>query len=193
MRIPVATARSRTTLDGLGGLQNPAASVEREAFAKGYAQGERAGFEAGAQRAEAMLRRLAQTLDELAGLRVAIVRQTERQIVQLAIAIARRIVRREVEMDTELMLALARVALDRLEARMPAVVRLHPDDAALVARAGDTLGSHVKVVADATMARGGCAIESEFGVVDAGVEAQLQEVSRALLGDQAVPVANDPD
>ncbi len=41
------------------------ASVEREAFGKGYEAGERAGAEAGATRAEAMLRRLSETLDEL--------------------------------------------------------------------------------------------------------------------------------
>ena len=36
-------------------------ALEREAFTKGYAQGERAGLEAGGKRAEAMLRRVAQT------------------------------------------------------------------------------------------------------------------------------------
>src|SRR5688572_12218244 len=35
------------------------AALEREAFTKGYAQGERAGLEAGGKRAEAMLRRVA--------------------------------------------------------------------------------------------------------------------------------------
>jgi flagellar assembly protein FliH len=192
LRMPVA-GRARP-VDGVSGLQNQAASVERDAFAKGYAQGERAGFEAGAQRAEAMLRRLAQTLDELAGLRGTIIRQTERQMIQLALAIAKRILRREAAIDAELMLALARVALDRLETRMPATVRLHPDDAALAARSGDALGSHIKVVADPSMTRGGCLVESEFGAIDAGVDAQLQEVSRALLGDEAAvppPVADE--
>jgi flagellar assembly protein FliH len=186
-------ARARP-MDGLAGLQNQAASVERDAFAKGFAQGERAGFEAGAQRADAMLRRLSQTLDELAGLRSTIIRQTERQMIQLALAIARRIVRREVTLDAELMIALARVALDRLEARTPATVRLNPEDAALAAQSGEAFGAHVKIVADSTMARGGCAIESEFGAIDASVEAQLHEVSRALLGDEAAaaaPVANE--
>src|SRR4051794_10994157 len=49
------------------------AELEREAFASGYAEGERAGFDAGAHRAEAMLRRLAATLDELTTLRRATV------------------------------------------------------------------------------------------------------------------------
>src|SRR5262245_40363068 len=45
------------------------ADLEREAFARGHEQGERAGFEAGAQRADAMLRRLAGTIEELGTLR----------------------------------------------------------------------------------------------------------------------------
>src|SRR4029450_13839564 len=48
--------------------QERLAALEREAFTKGYAQGERAGLEAGGKRAEAMLRRVAQTIEELGGL-----------------------------------------------------------------------------------------------------------------------------
>ena len=58
------------------------AALEREAFTKGYAQGERAGLEAGGKRAEAMLRRVAQTLEELGGLRQSLVHETEREMVQ---------------------------------------------------------------------------------------------------------------
>src|SRR5690349_16712897 len=88
-------------------LENQAhlAALEREAFAKGYAQGERAGIEAGGKRAEAMLRRVAQTLTDLSGLRDTLIQQTERQMVQLALTIARRIVLREVTLDPELIAA----------------------------------------------------------------------------------------
>jgi flagellar assembly protein FliH len=178
---------------GAATRQAYAAAIERDAFAKGYAQGERAGFEAGSQRAEAMLRRLAQTLDELAGLRSTIIRQTERQMIKLSLAIARRIVLREVAVDGELMLALARVALDRLEARTPATIRLNPEDATLVGRATETLGNHVTIVADPSITRGGCLVESEFGAVDASVEAQLQEVSRALVGEEMSAPRAFPD
>src|SRR5215211_7651732 len=61
------------------------AALEREAFAKGYEQGERAGGEAAAQRGEAILRRLAQTVEELTTLRAEMIHQTERQMVQLAL------------------------------------------------------------------------------------------------------------
>jgi flagellar biosynthesis/type III secretory pathway protein FliH len=39
-------------------------AIERDAFAKGYAQGERAGESAAAARNEAVLQRLAATIDE---------------------------------------------------------------------------------------------------------------------------------
>jgi|WetSurMetagenome_2_1015567.scaffolds.fasta_scaffold28493_2 flagellar assembly protein FliH len=162
------------------------AALERDAFAKGYEQGERAGAEAGAKRAEAMLRRLAQTLDELADVRRAMIHQTERQMVQLAMAIAKRVVRREVAIDRELTLTMARVALDRLGDSTSVTVHLHPDDFNATVAGHDSLhaGSRVTVVADPGMSRGGCRVESDFGYVDASVDAQFHELARALLADE---------
>lgn len=171
-----------TTLDQPSHL----GALEREAFAKGYAQGERAGHEAGAKRAEATLRRLTLTLEELSRLRKSVIRETEQQMVQLALTLARRVVKREVTLDPDLVGAMAHVALDRLGQDSPATIRLNPDDyAAVVASRGEGwAGSHVTVVADAAIARGGCLVESDFGMVDASVDAQIDELSRALLGDR---------
>jgi flagellar assembly protein FliH len=159
------------------------AALERDAFAKGYAQGERAGAEAGARRSEAMLRRLGETLNEIAGLRERILRQSERQLVELALALARRIVRREVARDDEFLMALARVAVDRLGESSSATIHLHPDDFARTParHVEEWSASHVKVVPDAAVPRGGCRVESPFGFVDAGIDAQFQELARALL------------
>jgi len=167
------------------------AALEREAFAKGYEQGERAGLEAGGKRAEAMLRRVAQTLEDLATLRESLIRQTERQVVQLALVIARRIVQREVSLDEEFIAALTHVALDRLGHRAGATVRLHPEDYTVVmAGRGETWnGSEgpVTVVPDVSVSRGGCVVESELGFIDASLDAQFQEMARAVLGDTDEP------
>src|SRR4051812_47251167 len=100
------------------------AALERDAFAKGFAQGERSGAEASATRSEAMLRRLTHTLEDLVRLRSEMIRKTERQVVQLAMAVATRIVSREIAVDRELLVAMARVALDRLGDTASARVRL---------------------------------------------------------------------
>lgn len=165
--------------------QSQLAALERDAFAKGFAQGERAGLEAAGQRGEAMLRRLTETLGELTVVRDRMIHQTERQMVELALAIAKRIVNREVAIDRDLLIAMARVALDRLGEAAHITVRLSPDDFAVTgaAQMAQLTGSNVEVVADARISRGGCRVDSDLGVLDAGIEAQLQEVARALLGE----------
>jgi flagellar assembly protein FliH len=183
------------------GLQAPSpdqdarlASLEREAFTKGYAAGERAGVEAGARRADAMLRRVAQTIEDLAQLRQAIVRQTEQQMVELAIALARRVVLRELSLDPDLVAALAHVAVERLGQQTPATIRLHPEDYATVAaqRGEQWEGAQVTVLPDPAVQRGGCLVESDFGLIDATVDGQFAELSRALLGE-AVATAPESD
>ena len=167
------------------------AALEREAFAKGFSQGELAGAEAAGQRGEMMLHRLMQTLEELTQVRAQMIQQTERQMVQLAMAIARRVVHREVTLDPDLLIAMARVAMERLGETAQVKVRLHPDDyeAAGAARVSQLAGSNVMILADAHLSRGGCRIESDMGILDAGVNAQLQEIARALLGeDEAAPL-----
>ena len=168
--------------------QQRLATLEREAFAKGYEQGERAGTEAAGKRGEAMLRRLSDTLTELTSLRASMIRQTENQIVELALAVARRVVHREISLDRNLMIAIVRVALDRLGESAHVTVRLHPEEfeATGAARVAEFAGSDITFVPDARVGRGGCRVESDMGMLDASVDAQIQEIARALLGEDHV-------
>jgi flagellar assembly protein FliH len=160
------------------------AAIEREAFAKGFAQGEGAGNEAAAARGEAMLRRLALTIDEMAVLRADMIQKAERQLVQLALAIARRITLRELTIDRTLLSAMARVALDRLGETSSATIRLHPDDYRAITPPGqaDATTGSLRVVADPAIAPGGCVVQSDLGLIDVGLDAQLTEIGGALLG-----------
>lgn len=164
--------------------QSQLAELEREAFAKGFGQGERSGQEAADQRGEAMLRRLTQTLQELTELRSKMIHQTERQMVELVLAVARRVVHREVSLDPDLLVAMARVALDRLGEAAQITVRLNPDDYKTTgaARIAQVTASNVSVVADGRISRGGCRVESEMGLLEAGIDAQIHEIAQALLG-----------
>jgi flagellar assembly protein FliH len=162
------------------------AALERDAFAKGYAQGERAGAEAAAKRGDAMLRRLSDTLEELTMLRAEMMRQSERQLVQLALAIAARIIHREVSLDRGLLVAMARVAIDRLGELASATIRLNPEDFAATSAAADGSwqSDQVRVVADPMVNRGGCLVQSDFGLMDVGIDAQFRELARAVLGER---------
>ena len=166
-------------------IQAQLGQVERDAFARGFAQGEASATATSSERGEEMLQRLTQTLQDLQRLRAEMIRQTERQMVQLALAVARRIAHREISLDQDLLIAMARVALERLGENARATVRLHPEDfqATGGARVGQALGTNVTVLADPHVERGGCRVESDLGTIDAGIDAQIQEIARALLGD----------
>jgi len=170
-------------------------AIEREAFRRGFAEGERTTARVAAATSDTMRGQLAQTLEDLTRLRADLIRGTERQVVELAMSVANRIVRREVALDRELLLAMARVALDRLGDSTSAKIRLHPDDHAVVERQGSLAGqSAIQIIPDASIARGGCLVESDFGLVDVGVDAQVEELTHSLLaGDEdslePVPVA----
>jgi flagellar assembly protein FliH len=181
-----AVAKQKAATEAVD-LEAHRAAVERDAFAKGFAQGEKAGAEAAGKRGEVMLRRLTETLDELTTLRAQMIHQTEHQMVQLALAVARRVVQREISLDRDLLVAMARVALDRLGESAQVTVRLSPEDFEVIitARNTDWAGTNVTVVADPRISRGGCRIESDLGAMDAGADAQIQEIARALLGDSA--------
>jgi flagellar assembly protein FliH len=163
--------------------------AERNAFLDGYAQGERAGADAASKRSEATLRALTSAIDDLVKLRTDIIQRTERQMVQLALSIARRIVGREISLDRSLIVAMARVAVERLGSHASATVRLHPDDYAAIAAAlsHHTDSPHVQVVADPAVQRGGCLVDSDFGFMDVSPDAQFDELARRLLEDPAPP------
>lgn len=178
------TQRVTTTPTPSGTSGEDVTTLQQAAFAQGYAQGERAGVEVAARQLQAVHERLGQTIDRVAGLRETLTYRTEREVVELALAIAARILHREVALDRELLLVMARIALDRMGDSTAATIRLHPDDeaAARRGREGWTAGT-VSVVADPAVEAGGCLVQTDHGQIEVGVDAQIRELATALLGD----------
>jgi len=158
--------------------------ITRDAYERGLADGHAAGTAAEVERGRAEFARLLTSLDSLAAARGEMIRATEHQMVELALAVARRIVQREVSLDRDLLVSMAHVALLRLEQGVAVTIRFNPDDYAstIASQTRRWAGMPVTVAPDGNLARGECRVESAFGRVEAGVEAQLQEVGLALLG-----------
>ena len=164
-------------------------ALEREAFTKGYANGEREGAAAAAKRTDALIAKMSATLDELSALRAGVLHRTERDVVRVCMAMAEKILHRTLDDDPELLLTMARVAIDRLGDGVVATVHVHPDDHASLsaarARRPEVVSPAVAIAADPTVARGGCVVKSEFGATDLGLDVQMAELSRALLGSES--------
>lgn len=151
-----------------------------EAFARGVAQGR---LEA-EQDVVAERERLAGTIQDLAALRPRVIETAERDVMQLAVGMARRVLHREVQLDPDILLAMARVALVRLGHRVVATAHLHPDDLAAIERPGVAIDG-LTLRADPDLPRGGCRLVSDAGEIDLGVDAQMSELSRVLLGESS--------
>jgi flagellar assembly protein FliH len=171
------------------------AEIEHDAFAKGFEHGERAGVEAAGSEARGLLQRLAASIEELSATRETMIRRTERQVVELAMAIARQMLQREITVDRGLLLAMARVALDKLGDHEAATIRLHPDDYAIVNSSADRewASDQVSIVADSAVARGGCLVQCDAGLMRVGLESQFNELARTLLGEYSGDTADQAE
>ena len=113
------------------------------------------------------------------------------QVVRMALRVAEKVLRRKLETTPEAMLPMVDEALRSLQGQQQTriVLRIHPaDQPVLESRRQHWLDRHpgigsLQIVVDESMSRGGCRIESEFGMVDATVETQIEVIERHLLGE----------
>jgi flagellar assembly protein FliH len=168
-------------------IADRAAVAERDGFDRGFAHGEQAAREAERLRTDTQIAKLAGTIAELSSLRAEMLRRAEQDVVRLALAIAERIVRREVQVDRQLLLTMAETAARKL-ANSPVInIHMHPDDllSATSGRGAASADGPIRMLADANMAPGGCLVQSVFGTIDVGIDAQMREIARQLLGVEA--------
>ncbi len=164
-----------------------AAEIEKEAYEKGFSEGERAGRETGEEMVEAVLKQYTQTLEELKGLRHKLLTGSEREVVRLSLEVAKKVVKREVCVDEELILALVKVALSRLADQSLMTVRVNPKDCQSILHFRvspghrDSWHDGIKLVEDPLITRGGCLIETDSGVIDARVEEQFREIEKGFF------------
>ncbi len=126
--------------------------------------------------------RLASTLRDLVVLKRRMRGEAESDVVKLSLAIARRILHRELTVDPESIQGVVHAALQKLENREIASVRVCPSAVETVRsaleRAGVTTG--ISVIADPKMHNGDLVFETTLGELDASIETQLKEIARGF-------------
>ena len=111
-----------------------------------------------------------------------------------ALSLARQIVRSEITARPQSVAAVAQEALETLMLSARHItLRVHPDDQPLVAEgAGELLAARgARLVADAEVARGGCVVESNIGLVDASIETRWRRAAAAIGRDDPWPPPAD--
>jgi len=111
----------------------------------------------------------------------------ETVVVQLAMAVARKIVGETANIDPTAVLQSAREAIRSVRGEQKLRLRVRPEDESIVLqqtielkRSNSEIGE-IQVVADESIALGGCIVESPLGTIDAQFSTQLQSLERAIL------------
>lgn len=155
--------------------------ARQQAYAEGFARGRDAGGQEVRDALEATVRktaeetavRMAQLLHNTREHLKKSEGQISRHILELACDLARQVVRQELKNDPLHLKPVINEALSQLvEDGLPATVRMHPGDLALMKGALlETLASPTpEFVADANLSPGGCLVESATMAVDATIE-----------------------
>lgn len=183
-------------VDVFGGL-HPAAPTLEEQLAEAFASGREEGTALGTQLA---MERLRPAFDALANALASIranaeswEADAEHNLAGVATAIARQIIDREVSSDSSVVSSLVQHALKAFPLDHTVIVRLHPDDLALLNEARLPGATHeatdilhrVQWVADPRMVRGGGTCEGPDRIVDGRVDTALERIYRSLTDTEA--------
>jgi flagellar assembly protein FliH len=180
-------------------LEHAVSEARQQAYADGFAHGRDAGSQEVRDAMEATMRRnaeetavrMAQLLHGVTDQLIAGEQLIAREVLELACDIARQVVRHELKVNTRHLRAVIGESLELLvEDSLPATVRMHPDDLALMKGALlETLGENApEFVSDPSISPGGCLVQSQSSTVDATIEKRW---SRAI-GNLGVSLEWEP-
>ncbi len=108
---------------------------------------------------------------------------------EVAIAIAEKVIRREIDHRPEISTTLVRESLQLASGCGEIHVRLNPQDLGSMQSGETMLCDELKklapsqIIADSSIRRGGCVVETKFGSIDNRIETQLERVAQELGGN----------
>jgi len=135
---------------------------------------------------------LVEAISIVSRLRERIVKESEEELLKLSFLLAKKIVRQEIKQDRQIMAQVVCEALRVFPEQHDIVVCLHPEDYKVISSnrelflAGVGNDRQITLKPDEAMTIGGCVVESSTGVIDARIEAQLDEIYRSLVEEKNI-------
>jgi flagellar assembly protein FliH len=157
-------------------------SKTKEAYQQGFDEGFAKASQQQRAAIEAAHAELAESLSSLSRARQLVLSQTDVDLVHVAMAIAEKVLNRQLQIDQDALRGVARAALERLAGKPVLAIRAHPQDQEALARAMPELEAKaIRWLPDDGLARGSIQFETEFGVLDASIHTQLEEIEHGLV------------
>ena len=150
----------------------------RKVFEDAFAQGEKAGYEVGMKKVDPLVKRINSYIAGLTSFRDELVKKSEKLSVELALTFAEAIVLKECEERREVVMEMARRAVELCEDKGQILIKIRTEDARHIPET--SIGS-LKVVHDDTLKEPGFVIETAFGDIDGRISTQIEELRKEFL------------
>jgi flagellar assembly protein FliH len=133
---------------------------------------------------------LREAMEELSGLHDQVLRESEEDLLKLAIMVARKVIHQEIATDRLILAKVVSAAIGSASERDEIVIRLNPDDHRVVTAhknlylGGCSDDRLMELKSDDSIPPGGCIVDTAMGEIDARTDAQLDEIFRRLLEEK---------
>jgi flagellar assembly protein FliH len=174
-------------------LPPPPPSIPEEEALRLIREAREEGEQEGKRQGDAELAKMndtfAQALLSIGTLRARLLHEAEEDLLKLSVLIARKIVLRELACDPGVLAGLVYGAVELAADGGEVVVRLNPEDHALVMKRPEfqellSDQRSIAIKADPVIGPAGCLVETVRGNIDAGLDAQLDELFRELAEEK---------
>ena len=176
--------------DAMQKAKEEAAKAQEEAQQRGYEEGQEKGFKAGEQKVkehfESSLKALKILIEQLSEVREKTYPLLEREMVEMVTTLAGKVVHTELAGRENGIREIVRMAVESVLDRESLVIKIHPEDHKELEDYGQELIQlfheikNVEFQSHASVARGHCIAESNFGTVEAGLDHLDEHIKRVL-------------
>lgn len=188
-------AQARTQADELiAQAHSRTEQIERDAYEKGHATGYQDGYQKGLQVAKANEEQARRQFDhaaenllqEIDSLQSYVYRETEKEMIGLAVEIAEKLVGRQLDIRPDTIVDLAKNACVQARDSKQIVLYVSPEQLDAVKVRQDEIeelfyrSEHFVVAADPGITAGGCRVETECGYIDAQRETMSEQVKKII-------------
>ncbi|NIQ03830.1 MAG: hypothetical protein GWM98_28665 [Nitrospinaceae bacterium] len=176
--------------DAMAKAKEQAKKLQEEAQEKGFREGHEEGYQAGAgevrEEFSASLNAVKNLLEQISSIKQKMYTQLEREMAEMVAGLTRKIIRSELEGRENRIQEIVRLAVESVLDRESLVIKLHPEDHQELEMAGEDLSGlfheikDIRYEAHPSVARGNCVVESNFGIVEAGLDHLDETIDKIL-------------
>lgn len=171
----------------LSAIEQREAVIEKEAYEKGFAQGQLDGEKVGKKSIDIIESQLSGLLRNLQSLSTEILTFYEGKISALILGLAEAIVQKEVKHNEKIVRKTLKLALAEIEEAQRINIRINPKDFELIQEnlpgiATGNQGEDYRITwkPDVRVGRGGCILETDEQIIDATIEGRINAFRKIL-------------